>query len=210
MTGPCQRAGIDVPRETMERLELFVDLLREENKRQNLVSAESLDQVWERHVLDSAQLARLASPDASTWIDLGTGAGFPGLIVALFHPARMTLVEARPLRSEFLAQACGRLGIGDKVTVLAAKAEAVAARPYDVISARACAPLTRLFGLGARFAAPETLWVLPKGKNAKAELEAAESSWQGSFRLEPSLTDADARIVVADRVRRRDGGKGRR
>lgn len=202
------RASLNVPRETLERLDAFAMLLRSENERQNLVSRTSLDQVWARHIVDSAQLLRFASGSAS-WVDLGTGAGFPGLIVALLHPGPVTLVEARKLRVDFLSRASELLGLGDRVTIVCSKVEALDARPFDIISARAFAPLDRLFALGQRFAASTTRWVLPKGKNAKSELEAAESLWQGVFRLEPSLTDPDARIIVAEQVRRRSRGKSR-
>ena len=196
-------ARFDVPRETMERLEAFVSLLKAENERQNLVSKASLESVWERHILDSAQLAHFAPDSARSWLDLGTGAGFPGLIAPLFHPAQMTLVESRRLRAEFLRKAASLLGLADRAEVICAKLEAVPGRPFDVISARAFAPLPKLLDLAERFSTSETVWILPKGRNAKSELEAARSSWQGDFRLEPSLTDAEARIVVASRVIRR-------
>jgi 16S rRNA (guanine527-N7)-methyltransferase len=175
--------------------------LREENSRQNLVSKGSLDQLWLRHILDSAQLTRFAlSPDAS-WVDLGTGAGFPGLIVAALHKGPVTLVEERRLRVEFLHRAADVLGV--EVEILGHKAEHVAPRPFDVISARAFAPMARLLELGTSFSTKNSLWVLPKGRNAQAELEALDPSWQGDFRLEPSLTDAQARIIVASGVHRK-------
>jgi 16S rRNA (guanine527-N7)-methyltransferase len=93
-----------------------------------------------------------------------------------------------------------------KSEVLGMKVERISAQPFDVISARAFAPLEKLLALGERFATPTTRWILPKGRNAKSELEAVQSSWQGVFRLEPSLTDTDAHIIVAEQVRRR--GKG--
>jgi 16S rRNA (guanine527-N7)-methyltransferase len=198
---------LGVPRETIERLEPFVQLLRDENERQNLVSGASLEAVWERHILDSAQLVRFAPSGAQTWLDLGTGAGFPGLIVPLFHAADMVLVESRRLRAEFLRTAASVLGVATRVEILASKLEAIPARPFDVISARAFAPLPKLLALAERFSTPGTVWILPKGRNAKSELDAAQSSWQGDFRLEPSLTDAEAQIVVASRVRRKSRGR---
>jgi 16S rRNA (guanine527-N7)-methyltransferase len=210
MTEAEARAAIDVPRETSERLDTFAALLREENTRQNLVSRASLDHLWARHMLDSAQLVTFAPPDARTWLDLGTGAGFPGLIVAALHPARVTLVEARRLRADFLHRASERLGVTEKTAILCAKVEAVPARPYDVISARAFAPLHRLLALGLPFSTAKTVWILPKGRNAQTELEAACASWQGDFRLEPSRTDDDARIVVATQVRPKPKGKSAR
>jgi 16S rRNA (guanine527-N7)-methyltransferase len=199
--------ALDVPRETLDRLAAFVRLLVEENDRQNLVSRNSLDHVWARHIYDSAQLLRFAPNDAATWLDLGTGAGFPGLIAATLHPGRFTLIEARRLRVEFLARAADVLGIADRVDTLLGRVEAAPQRDYQVISARAFAPLDKLLGLGERFATDETLWLLPKGRNAKSELEAARASWQGEFRLEPSLTDSDAQIIVARGVRRKPRGK---
>jgi 16S rRNA (guanine527-N7)-methyltransferase len=204
------KAWLNVPRETIEKIEAFVALLREENERQNLVSASSLQNVWSRHIVDSAQLLRFAGSGEAPWLDLGTGAGFPGLIVSLLRPGPVTLVESRKLRVDFLARARDVLGLGERVEILGSRLEAVEARNFGVISARAFAPLPRLFELAERLAAPTTRWVLPKGKNAKSELEAAESLWQGEFRLEPSLTDPDAQIIVAEQVRRRERGKRRR
>lgn len=204
------RAALDVPRETLERLDAFVNLLREENERQNLVSRSSLDRIWSRHILDSAQLVRFAPQQAGNWLDLGSGAGFPGLVVALLHCSNVTLVEARRLRADFLRRAAVLLGVEGRVELVCARAEAMPPRPFAVISARAFAPLGRLLALGERFSTGETRWILPKGRNAKSELEAARASWQGEFRLEPSLTDPDARIIVASQVRRRKKEKGSR
>ena len=197
----------DVPRETMARLDAFAALLREENARQNLVSRASLDQLWSRHIADSAQLLRFAPSPAASWIDLGTGAGFPGLIVALLHQGPVTLVEERRLRADFLARAADSLGL--RVEILASKVERLPPRPFDVVSARAFAPLGRLLELGTALSTTKTVWLLPKGRNAQSELEALDSSWQGDFRLEPSVTDADARIIVATGVRRTGRGRGR-
>lgn len=201
------RQRLDVPRETIGRLEVFAELLRKENERQNLVSKASLDRLWERHILDSAQLIRFAPPDAGLWLDLGTGAGFPGLLVPLFHPAKVILVESRRLRADFLRTAASVLGIAERVEVVCSRLETVAASPCDVISARAFAPLPKLLALAERFSTPATVWILPKGRNAKSELDAARSSWQGDFRLEPSLTDAESQIIVATGVRRKTRGR---
>jgi 16S rRNA (guanine527-N7)-methyltransferase len=195
------RARLDVSHETLARLEAFVALLREENERQNLVSRGSLEQVWTRHILDSAQLLRFDPGGA--WIDLGTGAGFPGLIVAALRSPRTTLVEGRRLRVEFLERAARVLGAAERTEILLAKVESISARRYDVISARAFAPLDRIFAVGERFSGDGTIWLLPKGRNAQTELDAARASWQGEFRLEPSLTDPDSRIIVAEQVRRK-------
>lgn len=204
------RAALDVPRETMERLEAFIQRLKAENQCQNLVSSASLDHIWSRHILDSAQLLRFAPHHAESWLDLGSGAGFPGLVIAMLHRGKVVLVEARRLRAEFLRTAAALLGIGQRVEIVCARVETLAERPFDVISARAFAPLGRLLTLGERFSTEETRWILPKGRNAKSELDAVRSSWQGDFRLEPSLTDPDARIVIASQVRRRKREKSPR
>ena len=194
-------ATFDVPRETMARLDAFVGFLREENLRQNLVSAASLEYVWTRHIVDSAQLTAWSSNSTDPWLDLGSGAGFPGLIVAALRGGPVTLVEERRLRADFLLRAAALLEID--VEVVQSRIERVEALPFATISARAFAPLGRLLELGARFSTEKTVWILPKGRNAQSELEAVDATWQGDFRLEPSLTDPDARIIVATGVSRR-------
>jgi 16S rRNA (guanine527-N7)-methyltransferase len=190
---------LDVPRGTMLRLDELVRLVQAENRHQNLVSSASLDQIWSRHILDSAQLLRFA-PARGRWVDLGSGAGFPGLVVAMLWPGEVVLVEQRRLRAGFLERAIGALAI-PSARVMCDRVERVQLPPPDVISARAFAPLGRLFESAHHLAQKKTIWLLPKGRNAKSELEAARASWQGEFRVEPSWTDPDAFIIVANRVR---------
>jgi 16S rRNA (guanine527-N7)-methyltransferase len=207
------RAQLDVSRETMGRLGAFVAFLNDENERQNLVSRGTLGDVWGRHIVDSAQLLRFAPTSNASWLDLGTGAGFPGLIVALLHPGPVTLVEERKKRAQFLVEAAQILGIGKRVSIHCVRAERFESPPFDVISARAFAPLEGLFELSHSFSTAKTRWILPKGRNAASELEAAKASWHGEFRLEQSLTDADAQIIVAEGVSPkapRQAGKGKR
>lgn len=192
----------DVSRGTWERLDAFEALLRSENEIQNLVSRGTLDQIRLRHFADSAQLLRFPPPNAS-WLDLGSGAGFPGLIAGLLSAHRLTLVESRRLRIDFLSRAAELLGISDRTEVAGAPLERVATAPYDVISARAFAPLERLLPLAHRFSTEKTVWILPKGRGAQSELEQVRDAWQGDFRLEPSLTDPEARIIVATGVKPR-------
>jgi len=194
-----------VSRETIGRLDKFAQLLDEENKRQNLVAEPTLNSVWARHIVDSAQLFPLGR-GSDRWLDLGSGAGFPGLVIAVLG-ASVTLIEERRLRADFLARAADVLEVSERVEIVRGRVESYQAPPFATISARAFAPLDRLFGVAAHLAAPQTRWVLPKGRNAKSELEAAQASWQGEFRLEPSVTDADAMIIVAERVRRKSRGK---
>jgi 16S rRNA (guanine527-N7)-methyltransferase len=191
----------DVPRETMDRLDAFAALLREESERQNLVSKASLGQLWLRHFADSAQLLAFAPSPEASWADLGSGAGFPGLVVALLHQGPVMLVEERRLRAEFLHRAAETLGV--QVEIIASRVERIADRSFDVISARAFAPLPRLLDLGTGLSTTKTIWVLPKGRNAETELAALDASWQGDFRIEASVTDPDAGIVIAQGVQRR-------
>ena len=199
----------DVPRETMERLDAFAALLREESAHHNLVSKASLDQLWLRHIADSAQLLAFPPSGSASWVDLGAGAGFPGLVVALLHGGRVTLVEERRLRVDFLRRAAESLDV--QVEIIASKVERIVGRSFDVISARAFAPLPRLLDLGTGLSTTKTIWVLPKGRNAETELAALDASWQGAFRIEASVTDPGAGIIVAQGVQRRAAkrpGKG--
>ncbi|MEO7178225.1 MAG: 16S rRNA (guanine(527)-N(7))-methyltransferase RsmG, partial [Allosphingosinicella sp.] len=148
--------GLNVPRETIARLDAFAGLLSAENERQNLVSKASLQHVWSRHIADSAQLIRFAPECARSWLDLGTGAGFPGLVVPLFHSADVVLVESRRLRTDFLRTAASTLGVEQRVEIVCQRLETVATRSFDVISARAFAPLPKLLALAERFSTPET------------------------------------------------------
>lgn len=180
----------------MQRLARLVELLREENGRQNLVSAGSLGQVWQRHIADSAQLlARVPRGTVQSWLDLGTGAGFPGLVISALRPElTVTMVESRAKRIEWLNRAANTLGL-TRAKVEGVRLEQLKAEPVDVISARAFAPLPDLLKLAAPFSTSATMWLLPKGRSAVQELEEL-SGWQHRFHVEPSLTDAEAGIVV--------------
>jgi len=193
----------DVPRETWERLECFQAFLRDESGKQNLVSTPTLANFHLRHVADSAQLIEQATGPSQRWLDLGSGAGFPGLIVALFSRHHVTLVESRRLRVDFLSRATELLGLGTRVEIKGASLERVPPSPFDVISARAFAPLPRLLDLAHSFSTEKSRWVLPKGRSAQSELEQVRDAWQGDFRLVASLTDPNARIIIAEGVARR-------
>jgi 16S rRNA (guanine527-N7)-methyltransferase len=191
-----------VPRETEQKLQDYVALLLEENERQNLISRGSVPEVWTRHIEDSTQLLDHAPADAS-WLDIGSGPGLPGLVLAISGVRNITLVEPRRLRTDFLERCRSVLGL-DNVTIVTGRAEQLKGS-FDAITARAVAPLASLFALGEPLIAPGGRWVLPKGRSAAKELEEAQRTWQGAFRLEPSRTDPEARILVAERVRRRAG-----
>ena len=192
------RAEYDVSRETWEQLETFSALLRDEMQRQNLISKASADSLWARHIVDSAQLLRYApTPEAGkVWLDLGTGAGFPGIIIAILTPYQVQMVESRKRRAEFLSHVVDQTGIGDNAIVIGDRLENIESFPVDVISARAFAPLERLIALSHRFSTENTVWLLPKGKNAVRELKGLSPKRQKMFHVEHSLTDPNAGILV--------------
>ena len=195
-----QAARPPVSRETFEKLERYVILLEEENRRQNLVSAATLDRVWDRHILDSAQLVRYEPHVGASWADVGSGAGFPGIVVACLVAGPVTLIEPRRLRADFLHKTCESLDV--RATVVCSKAERIDG-PFDVITARAVASIGKLLEISAHLSTRKTVWALPKGRGALAELVEARQSWQGVFHVEQSVTDADSQIVVATEVRAR-------
>jgi 16S rRNA (guanine527-N7)-methyltransferase len=198
----ARAAGRSVSRETAAILNDYSQRVIRANERQNLVSAGSLDAMWKRHILDSAQLVRFESQPGASWVDIGSGAGLPGIVISLLVAGRVTLVEPRQLRAEFLAETVHALGLSIRVDVQATKVDRVQSK-FDMITARAVAPLCRLLGIAHHLAHPETVWALPKGKNADSELAEARRSWHCEARSEISCTDADAKILVLSEVRAR-------
>ena len=188
--------NFNVSRETWEKLEAFITFLKVEAARQNLISASTLDHIWARHIVDSAQLLMLAPSEPGQWIDLGSGAGFPGIVVALLSDWHVVLVESRAKRIEYLNRAVVFLGLEGRTRVAGMLVERVETQKYDVISARAFAPLPKLLDLSARFSTDKTKWLLPKGRNAVNELEEARKAWDFDFSVEPSVTDPEAGILV--------------
>jgi 16S rRNA (guanine527-N7)-methyltransferase len=188
----------DVSRETFGKLQAYASILRAEAKRQNLVSKATLDDLWDRHIIDSAQLVRFEPYSGASWADIGSGAGLPGIVVACLVSGPVTLIEPRRLRAEFLHKACESLGLN--VDVIATKAER-AQGEYDVITARAVANLAQLLEISAHLSTRKTVWALPKGRSAERELAEAQRTWQGAFHVEHSVTDAESFIVVATGVR---------
>ena len=192
-----QAAGRPVSRETIGRIRAFVDLLRAESEQQNLVSASSLDHIWERHILDAAQLVRFEPRRGAAWLDVGSGAGLPGVVIACLVEGPVTLVEPRKLRAEFLGKVTSALDL--RATVECAKVERISSN-FDAITGRAVAPLAKFLEMSHHLSTEKTVWVLPKGKAAQSELAEAKRAWQGVFHVEPSVTDADSRIIVATGV----------
>lgn len=193
-------------RQAESRLIKLAELLTAENAVQNLVAAASLPQLWVRHYADSAQLLRHVPNDAGLpWLDLGTGAGFPGLVIAILRPQQeVIMVESRARRIDWLQRACAALEL-DQAQVVGMRLEQVPTQPVAAISARAFAPLPRLLELSARFSTSETVWLLPKGRSARQEL-AELTGWNHAFHVEQSLTDPDAGVIVGTLA----GRKGRK
>lgn len=197
--------GVDVSRETAGRLADYAALLRAWNPKINLVSKQTLAELETRHVADSAQLLALAPADATTWADLGSGGGFPGLVVAILateaRPAlRVTLVESDQRKAVFLRTVAQRTGV--PVTVLADRIEAVRPLGADVLSARALAPLTTLLDHADRHLAPSGTALFPKGATWRAEVDEALERWR--FRCEnlPSATSPDGAILRIGEIHR--------
>jgi 16S rRNA (guanine527-N7)-methyltransferase len=190
-----------VPRETAQRLGRLRELVLAEARQQNLIATSTVAAFEARHLNDSLQLISYLKDGAL--LDIGSGGGFPGLVLACCWFDPIHLVEPRAKRAEFLSRATFSLGLSDHVTVHARRVEQVHIAPVATITARAVASLDKLFTMAAHLADENTRWVLPKGRKAVSELEEARRTWQGSFRLVPSMTDPDAAIVIAEGVRRR-------
>ncbi len=197
-----------VPRETIHRLTRYAELLEHWQKAINLVAPSTLPELWSRHFADSAQLRSLA-PDARLWLDLGSGAGFPGLVVAILQTGvpefRMHLVELNHKKCAFLAEVVRAAEA--PVDIHAMRIEQLAERAQslrpDVVSARALAPLPRLLELAAPFFGEGTRGLFLKGREAQAEIEAARLGWAFDARLHASLTAKDAAIVEVTGLRRK-------
>ena len=182
--------------DTMARFEAFLALLADENARQNLVSNSSLDHAWDRHIADSLQLLDHVPRETSDWLDLGTGAGFPGLALAIARPdMAITLVESRKRRVEWLERVCDHFNLAN-CHVFGSRLENVESFPAGAISARAFAPLEKLLRLSARFSTRSTIWLLPKGRSAVQELSEQPQAVQAMFHVEQSATDPEAAILL--------------
>jgi 16S rRNA (guanine527-N7)-methyltransferase len=180
----------------MERLERLAAAVRQENERQNLVSTRSVEAIWQRHFADSVQLVDHIPRGTSPWLDLGSGAGFPGLVLAIARPEEeVVLVESRKRRVDWLGSCVARLQLSN-CRVIGSRLETVVAFPAAVIVARAFAPLDKLLRLSARFSTPATMWLLPKGRSAAQELHEQPARVRSMFHVEPSQTDPAGGIIV--------------
>lgn len=185
---------MSVSRETSERLDLLAALVRKWTPRINLIAPATVAELESRHIADSLQLWDLRPATPRNWIDLGSGGGFPGLVIAACAPdLPVTLVESDQRKAVFLRTAAREMGLAPDV--ICARIEAVPPRPFDVVSARALAPLDRLLPLARPFVAPGGVALFPKGRGADSELTAARAGWHIRAEAIPSRTDPAGTIL---------------
>lgn len=199
--------GVSVSRETFEALQAFDELVRRWNPAINLVSKTTLSDLWVRHIADSAQVFALCPESAGKWVDLGSGGGFPGLVVAILAKEkrpqlRVVLVESDLRKATFLRQAVQTLGLSAEV--ISHRIEALPALKAEVLSARALASLADLLGYANTHLQPDGVAIFPKGARFKEELAEARKSWNFDLEQNPSLSDPEAAILVIRNLHRHD------
>jgi 16S rRNA (guanine527-N7)-methyltransferase len=183
----------NVSRETLDRLRAYADLLLTWNKKINLISKSTEADIWRRHIQDSAQLYPLIPRDCSNLTDLGSGAGFPGLVLAIMGVKRVRLVESDARKCAFLREAARVTGV--EAQVLTQRIETLAPRPVDVVTARALAPMTDLLTLAKPLIGPKTELLFLKGQHIEAELTQAHKIWTMQVDCRPSRTDPTGSVV---------------
>ena len=191
-------AQLDVSRETLARLRAYVALVEKWQARVNLISPATLPDIWHRHIRDSAQLVPLLSGTAPSIMDIGSGAGFPGLVLAIMTNSPVTLVESDQKKSIFLQTVIRECGV--RATVLAQRVEALDPQDVDVITARALAPVDRLLALlDGQLRAPgrnmSVRCLFLKGQSVHEELACLDGRPDISWRLHPSLTNEHAFVL---------------
>lgn len=195
--------GLDVSRETLDRLSALAALVDKWTKRINLIAPDSRADIWNRHIRDSAQIVPLAPAVLGRWIDLGSGAGFPGLVVATIlkehdPAAEVTLVESDARKAAFLRTAVRTLDLS--VQISTDRAEALPPHEAAVLSARALAPLRGLLDLAHRHLSADGIALFPKGRARAAEIAAAGANWRFALSETRSITDPEAAILRIERI----------
>jgi 16S rRNA (guanine527-N7)-methyltransferase len=200
-----RRLSADVSRETQGRLETLVGILERWQGAINLVSRGTLGDVWERHILDSAQAVRLLPTEARTLTDLGSGGGFPGLVLAVLRPdLQVTLVEADARKGAFLGEASRRLALPKPPKILVQRLEAGEPAPADIVTARALAPLAQLLSWAAPYRSDPAICLFHKGKGWQGELTEAQQDWEIDVQPFSSVTDRDAVLLHIGSYRAKD------
>jgi 16S rRNA (guanine527-N7)-methyltransferase len=191
-----------VSRETLARLKLYADLLLKWQRTLNLVGASSLSDLWRRHMLDSAQLFPLLPGCDAVTVDLGSGAGFPGLVLAALGATSVHLIESDGRKCVFLAEAARAMGLGETVSIHRDRIEAIKDLRADVVLARACAPLSRMLELAEKLLSPATVCLFLKGANVEDELTLAGKHWRMNVERLPSVSDPSGTILRIGQIRR--------
>jgi 16S rRNA (guanine527-N7)-methyltransferase len=194
------QARTSVSRETLERFRLYAELLQKWQTRSNLVGPTTVADLWQRHFLDSAQLFSLIPEQTQTLVDLGSGAGFPGLVLAMMGVRGVNLVESDQRKVAFLEEVSRVAAV--PVKIHACRSDRVPPIKADVITARALAALPQLLEMASPFVGPETLCLFPKGQNVEGELTEAHKIWSIQVNRYPSVTDPHATILALREVRR--------
>ena len=184
----------------VERVAAFLAMVVTENSAQNLIAPSTVDAIWERHALDSAQL--LEFDPGGRWIDIGTGGGFPGVVVAILREEPVVLVEPRARRAAFLERCVIELGVRN-ATVFTGKVERLEGVVSEVVSARAVAGMPALLDATRHCSSTTTRWVFPRGRSGQDDLASLRRSWHGVFHVEQSIVDPESAIIILDKVRRR-------
>ncbi|SFL78266.1 16S rRNA (guanine(527)-N(7))-methyltransferase RsmG [Shimia aestuarii] len=189
---------LDVSRETSERLKVLAALLEKWNPRINLVSKSTISALWTRHILDSAQIFNLATHPVPHWVDIGSGGGFPGLVIAIMaaetqSPAGLTMIESDHRKCTFLRTVLRETGVS--ATVITDRIEKAAPQSADILSARALADLTALFSFTERHLRKGGTALFPKGANWEKEVRTAQESWSFNLEVIQSITEPEAVIL---------------
>ncbi len=208
-TSGAFQAHFGISADTRRKLEIYEALLRRWQKTINLVAPSTVDEVWHRHFADSAQLWSHHPANAGTWLDLGSGAGFPGLVLAILasetRGSRHILVESDSRKAAFLREVARETGV--PVDILCMRIENPETHykvgKADCVTARALAPLSRLVEIAAPYFGPSTLGLFLKGREVAAEIEKAAQDWQFANELIPSVTEEGGRVVLLKALQRR-------
>lgn len=197
------RLGYNVSRETFSRLEIYDALLRKWQAKINLVAKDSLQELWRRHFLDSAQLLPLLPPGRDPITDLGSGAGFPGLILAIMTAREVHLVDSDQRKGAFLLECARQTGVSDRVKVHTIRIETSSAWKARIVTARALATLDQLLVWAEPYLTPQTICLFLKGSKAEDELTLAGRSWNMAVERHGSVTDASGVILKLSDIERR-------
>ena len=195
--------GINVSRETLQRLEVYAGLLVKWQAKINLVGSATLPDLWRRHFLDSAQLLPLLPAAGGTLVDLGSGAGFPGLVLAIMTDWRVHLLDSDQRKCAFLRQVALDCGVLDRVTIHPKRIEQVTGIAADVVTARACAPLDELLKLAEPFIGEKGTGLFLKGAQAEEELTQAQRHWTMRLDRRESISDPAGKILIVSHLKRK-------